>query len=156
MGRENEMGRATEGTDRGGARRPVDGGAHPAVASGSHDAAAEVPDARAEVAAEEGLAASRAALFGLSGIRDRESLRSAACRSVAVASHLEMLIAPEELEPVDWLAWLGSAAEDQVRAMIASVNDYLAGAPDFDDEELFLVGRERPGGTQPGAPWPDA
>jgi len=156
MGRESEMVRATEGTDRGGERRPADGGLHPGGASGSPDARAVMPDARADAAPDEGLAASRAVLFGLSGIRDRESLRSAACRSVAVASHLEMLIAPEELEPVDWQAWLGAAAEDQLRAMIASVNDYLAGVPDFDDEELFLTGRERAGGAHPGALRADA
>jgi hypothetical protein len=102
------------------------------------------------------IAASRAALFGLSGIRDRASLRSAACRSVAVAAHLEMLIAPEELDPVDWCGWLACAAEDQVQAMIASVNDYLAGVPDFDDEELFLIGRDRARAAQPGASPADA
>ena len=164
MGAKKEGVRTAVGTCGGEARREiVDDGPHRALRSDGSGEAVEGGDTACEEPAPwgdirsdtPGCAASRAELFGLGRVTDRASLRDAACRSVAVASHLEMLLAPAELDPVDWRAWLAQAGEAPIAAVIASVNDYLAGPPDFDDEELVLMPRDlldpaTSGGLPPG------
>lgn len=151
MGAKNEDVRTAVGTCGIEARRGiVDDGPHRAPRSGGSGEDFEADDAACDELASMGVvrpdmpacAASRAELFGLGAIADRASLRDAALHSVAVASHLEMRIAPDELDPVDWCAWLAQAGEASIAALIASVNEYLAGPPDFDDEELVLMPRE--------------
>ena len=160
MGAKNQDVRTAVGTCGIEARRgQVDGGPRRAPRGDDPGEGVEGCDTACEDLESTGVtradAASRAELFGLGDIADRTSLRDAALRSVAVASHLEMLIAPDELDPVDWCGWLAEAGEAPIAAVIASVNDYLAGPPDFDDEELVLMPRERRnpssfGSLQPG------